>query len=355
MRPLRITLIVGTRPQFVKLSPVMDAIKEFRYITPTIIHTGQHYDYEMSKVFFEGLDIPEPDYNIGINGGSHAQQVGRMMEALEVPLQSSRPNVVIVFGDSNTTLAGALVASKFKIPLAHIEAGVRCGEKIPEETNRTLVDSVSDFLFCPTRTAFRNAYSTGTDFQKQYFSGDVMKDLFDTLYLRGLYRTKDISKERYLLLTVHREEGLSQGSLFYILNHMSQQRIKVIFPAHPRVKKIMDKEFIEPWPNIEVIKPVSYLRSIELIRDAVGVVTDSGGIQKEAYFCNTPCTTLRRTTEWPETLEDGWNVLSDRPSKGWNQREGREGLRFCRENTSAFGDGKAAYKIIKTLYEEVPR
>jgi UDP-N-acetylglucosamine 2-epimerase len=355
--------VVGTRPNFMKIAPVLRAIDRHNstskgeLIEHILVHTGQHYDYEMSQVFFEDLKLPEPDIHMGIGSGTHAEQTGRVMIECEKVLLREKPDLVIVMGDVNSTLAGALAAAKLLIPVAHIEAGPRTFDKsVPEEINRALTDHISTLLFAPTPTSVENLKREGIQ-QGVYLTGDVMLDSF--LYFSAIAEKNSTVLNRlglktgeYLLATVHRVRNTDfEENLKNIVEAFLNIGDTVVFPIHPRTEKYLKSyglyEKLKKSPNIKLIDPVGYLDSIMLIKNAGKVLTDSGGLQREACFSGVPCITLDEVTCWPETVESGWNVLvgSDKDKivqavKGFAPKGKRSDL---------FGDGQAAEKIVEIV------
>jgi UDP-N-acetylglucosamine 2-epimerase len=317
---VKVVSIVGARPQFIKAAPVSRILRESNHVE-IIVHTGQHYDYLMSKVFFEELGIAEPAVNLGVGSGPHGCQTGQMLIRIEELLQAEKPDRVLVYGDTNSTLAGALAACKLGIPLAHVEAGLRSFNRaMPEEHNRVLTDHCSDLLFCPTPTASKNLAREGI-INGVHVVGDTMYDA--VLQFREIARQRStilkdlgLSPKSYLLATVHRPYNTDvPENLGKILSAFSNLPEPVIFPVHPRTRRAiagLDGKFgFEFSPsNLRLIAPVSYLEMLVLEENALAILTDSGGMQKEAYIFGVPCVTLRPETEWLETVEAGWNVVT---------------------------------------------
>jgi UDP-GlcNAc3NAcA epimerase len=351
----RILTILGARPQFIKAAPVSRAFGAYAGIEELILHSGQHFDANMSDVFFKELEIPVPKYNLGIQGGPHGAMTGRMLEKIEAVLVTETPDLVIVYGDTNTTLAGALAAAKLHIPIAHIEAGLRSwNRQMPEEINRILTDHVSDILFCPTTHAVKNLEKEGIG-QQVIHSGDVMYDA--TLLAAGIadksitvLEKNHLQPGRYCLATLHRAENTDSevrlSSILTALNTISQ-KTPVVLPLHPRTaKKITRLNLVGLVPDVKMIDPVSFLEMVCLEKNAVLILTDSGGVQKEAYFHKIPCITLRDETEWIETVQAGWNTLA-----------GADIVRILSSVTTAtqgnditeYGNGNAAQRIAETI------
>jgi UDP-GlcNAc3NAcA epimerase len=312
---MKIISIVGARPQFIKCAPVSRELrKEHEEI---LVHTGQHYDPEMSDIFFDELQIPRPDYNLGVGSGSHGKQMGEILARVEDVLLKEKPGLVIVYGDTNSTLAGALAAAKIHIPVAHVEAGLRSFDRtMPEEINRVVTDHVSDLLLCPTKTAVKNLAAEGVT-KGVHLTGDVMVDALE--YNKGVAAKKSLvlkrfglSRKSYLVVTIHRPANTdSRVNIEAILSALGDSDIPVLFPLHPRTKNVLKEYgFLDHLPsNLIVIEPLGYLDMLQAMAGARKILTDSGGIQKEAYLLGVPCITLRENTEWVETVKDGWNML----------------------------------------------
>lgn len=364
---MKIITILGARPQFIKAAPVSKAISlvnreisdSKKRIKEIIVHTGQHYDQNMSKVFFEEMELPEPDYFFNINQISHGAMTGRMLEKIEEVMIREKPEITVVYGDTNSTIAGALASVKLHVPVAHIEAGLRSHNRgMPEEINRVLTDHASEVLFCPTSKAVKNLQAEGIK-KNIHLVGDVMYD--SVLHFSSIARKKttilsglDIKKKEYALATIHREENTDNrqnlNSIFTGLEKISRDMIPVIIPLHPRTRKKL--EHIQFTPEfLTMIEPVSYLDMLSLEENAKLILTDSGGIQKEAYWFKKPCITLREETEWIETVQDGWNRLvgsdSDRMVRAVEHidQETKHSLHY--------GHGNAAEKIIKQIVKFV--
>jgi UDP-N-acetylglucosamine 2-epimerase len=377
---MKIVTIVGARPQFIKVAAVRRAILSFNRsrsrekekISEILVHTGQHYDTLMDKVFFEELSLPRPDYHLGVGSGSHAVQTGKMLECIERVVGKEKPEIAIVFGDTNSTLAGALAAAKLNIPVAHVEAGLRSYRRsMPEEINRLLTDHVSTVLFCPTVQAVRNLSKEGIrNGEKTVVKnvGDVMYD--SILFYSQIAETKStilhdlnlfnpqsaIRNPQYYLATLHRAENTDNPErLKSILRALKEigKDFPVVLPLHPRTKKMIEvHRLLTETQGIKLIAPLSYFDMLRLEKNAKAILTDSGGVQKEAYWFRVPCITLRDETEWMETIRSGWNVLvgteSDRIVK---EAKPKKGKRLPPSKTGIFGDGKASEKIVQVLYD----
>lgn len=353
----KVITVIGARPQFIKCAPVSKILRE--KVVEILVHSGQHYDDNMSKIFFDQLDIPQPDYNLNVGSASHAQQTASIMIKLEDVILQNNPDLVIIYGDTNSTLAGALVASKLHIPLAHVEAGLRSyNKKMPEELNRIAADHFSDFLFCPSETAVDNLKQEGIK-KSVYMTGDVMKDAvlrnIKMIDFKQILNKYNLNKdESFYFLTIHRQENTDDLNRFKnIIEILRIARYKVIFSVHPRTKKIINENKIIIPPNVILIEPVNYLESLSLQKLATIMITDSGGIQKEAYFLKTPCITLRDETEWIETILDGKNVVVGTNINKFKEAEEKFLNNEIDFNTNElYGDGHAAEKIVQILSEK---
>lgn len=348
---VRILSVVGNRPQFVKSAPLSLALRE-RGVDEVVLHTGQHYDPELSAVFFEELELAPPRYRLETGSGTHGEQTGRMLPEIEAVVLEDHPDVVLVFGDTNSTLAGALAAGKLLVPVAHVEAGLRSFDRaMPEELNRMLVDRLSSMLFCPTDVAVANLVAEGiTDGVHQV--GDVMYDA--NLRLAPIARERSDALERsgvepggYLVLTLHREANVAPEPLARIAEALGRLDEPVIFPAHPRTSSALSTAGLTLPKNVRMLPPAGYLDFAALASQARVVLTDSGGVQKEAYWYGVPCVTLRTTTEWVETLETGWNRLvgSDPEAIVTAAREAAP----LAERPPLYGDGHASARIADLL------
>jgi UDP-GlcNAc3NAcA epimerase len=314
---VKIVTVMGARPQFIKAAAVSREIAKHPEIKEIIVHTGQHYDDNMSQVFFEELAIPVPDYNLGIGSGPHGAQTGAMLEKIETVLLSEKPDWILVYGDTNSTLAGALAAAKLHIPVAHVEAGLRSfNKRMPEEINRILTDHVSSILFCPTHAAYENLRKEGVA-NGVYHVGDVMYDAA-LIFAESAERKSTIlldlglKHKEYLLTTVHRAENTDDPvRLQNIITSFCElgRSQTIIFPVHPRTRGKMAGLSVSSV-GIRLLDPVSFLDMVHLEKHARCILTDSGGVQKEAYFHGVPCITLRDETEWVETVRYGWNQIS---------------------------------------------
>ena len=378
---MKIVTILGARPQFIKAGSVSREIAKHSEIEEVIVHTGQHYDANMSDIFFEEMKIPKPDYFLGIGGKSHGAMTGQMIEKIEEVCLKEQPDWVMVYGDTNSTLAGAIVASKLHIKLAHIEAGLRSfNMKMPEEVNRILTDRVSDILFCPTDTAVQNLEKEGFPFKLSTNNyqlitncGDVMQDgaIFYKQFAKQPKVTKNhqLSTKNYILCTIHRAENTDDPqrlkNIFDALNKIAEET-QIVLPLHPRTRKIVsgfwslvDSEekgvyhFVAKnqqlkTKNLIIIEPVGYLEMVWLIDNCSLIMTDSGGLQKEAYFFQKQCITLRGETEWVELVENGFNTLvgadCEKILKAY-----QKSTAFTSKELDLYGGGKASNKIVEQL------
>ena len=349
---MKIITVLGARPQFIKAAPVSRELRKIH--TELIIHTGQHYDANMSDIFFEELEIPKPDFHLGVGSGNHGKQTGEMLAKIEEILVGEKPDYLLVYGDTNSTLAGALAASKLHIPVIHIEAGLRSfNKKMPEEINRIMTDHVSDLLFCPTKTAVKNLENENI-LESVFNVGDVMYDAVEyNLKLAKdkseiLEKEKLISKE-YYLITVHRAENTDDfAKMKNVIDAFTQIKGDKVWPIHPRTRKVIeDQGFdLKEVPGLHVIDPVGYLDMLTLEQNARKIITDSGGVQKEAYFMQIPCITMREQTEWVETLEGNANILvGTDPEKIVSAVEKTVTPIY----QDLFGDGKASVHISEMI------
>jgi UDP-GlcNAc3NAcA epimerase len=363
---MKILTIVGARPQFIKAAPVSRALrKQYQEI---LVHTGQHYDLNMSEIFFDELNIPKPEYGLEVGSGTHGQQTGQILMKAEDVMLKEKPDVVLVYGDTNSTLAGALAASKLHIPVAHVEAGLRSfNMRMPEEQNRIVTDHLSTLLFCPTDTAVNNLKKEGIT-EGVFNTGDVMYDaiLYNSKQVEKTYTLQgclsllnciaefntdvvdfsSLNSGQYYLATVHRAENTDNHERMEAFIHsLGSLDFPVILPLHPRTRKIVREIHGGFPPNIIVVEPIGYQQMFFLTKNARTIITDSGGLQKEAYFLDVPCITVRDETEWVETLEGGWNVLSKPEAieshAAWFNRK--------KSTKSFFGDGRAAEQIVSHI------
>ncbi len=394
---MKIASIVGARPQFVKLAPLARAVRfhqRFRSrfaLDHIIIHTGQHYDDRMNRIFFQELGLPEPDYDLGVGSGSHGWQTGEIMIRAEKVLQRERPDWAIVYGDTNSTIGGALAAAKLGLPLAHIEAGMRSFDRqMPEETNRVLTDHCSDILFCPSRTAVRNLVQEGFKniigqgrlaerkgkhrartihgpFPWVVNVGDIMVDaLFLSLAVArkksAILKALQLTPRQYVLATIHRAQNTDERQRLKALTEalLDISRIQsVVFPVHPRTRKNLEHVYRRPLGSkrLKFIEPVGYFDMLILEKNAATILTDSGGVQKEAYLLRVPCLTLRDATEWTETVKSGWNILVGSDPDRVRERIGvamsrhleRSPVRKREKKTWDYGCGDTASRILSVL------
>jgi UDP-N-acetylglucosamine 2-epimerase len=351
MKNKTIVTIVGARPQFIKAAPVSRALASSFH--EVMVHTGQHYDYGMSDVFFEEMEMKKPDFNLGVAGGTHGEQTGRMLIEIEKVFDSVKPDCVLVYGDTNSTLSGAIAAAKAGIPLAHVEAGLRSFNRaMPEEINRVLTDHMSSMLFCPTDTAIENLTQEGI-VKGVYRVGDVMYDALLYNLVNARAKSKILSqlglrKGEYALATIHRAANTdSPERIGSIMDGLSKLPTQTVFPVHPRTQKMIKEWGILPGENVMMIEPVGYFDMLVLQENSNCILTDSGGVQKEAYLVGVRCITLREDTEWVETVSAGWNKLVGvdknlivETYKNWHPEGGRALL---------YGDGHSAIQISKIM------
>lgn len=352
---MNVLTVVGARPQFIKAAVVSRVMRSISgQVDEILVHTGQHYDQNMSDIFFKDLDIPEPAYNLGVGGGSHGQNTGRMLEGLEKLMLDEKPDWVLVYGDTDSTLAGALAAAKLHIPIAHVEAGLRSfNRRMPEEVNRVLTDHVSTILFAPTILAQKNLLNEGIKSSLIDVVGDVMLDA--ALFYRKNARKPvffdrlSIESGKFVLCTIHRAENTdSTDRMRQILQGLATSDLPIVLPLHPRTKaRLLDNGLSMP-SNVVVVDPVGYLEMVWLEANCTVIATDSGGVQKEAYFHEKGCVTLRDETEWVELVEGGYNRIV-----GCDALKIETGLAEMRsirfEGGQLYGDGRAGEKIVQAL------
>ena len=348
---MKIISVVGARPQFIKLAILSKELRENH--NEIIIHTGQHYDDNMSKYFFEEMQIAKPDYNLNIGSGSHGKQTAEMLIGLEDIFLHQKPDVVITFGDTNTTLATGLAATKLNIPVAHVESGLRShNREMPEEINRILTDHISDYLFAPTLTAMENIKIENL-YGKPFLVGDVM---YDSLLYYGkiaeqksrILKNLKLKQKEYILLTLHRPYNVDNiQKLQNIFSALKQTKRFIVLPVHPRSRKMIESTNTIIPENISIIEPLGYLDFIFLQKHSEKIITDSGGIQKEAYLNGIPCITIRPETEWIETVKAGWNVLVG--DKKDQLIENCLHFKPSHNRPRYFGDGNSSKKIISIL------
>lgn len=358
---MKILTVVGARPQFIKAAAVSrEILKQPGKLEEVIVHTGQHYDPNMSQVFFDELEIPVPKYNLEVSGGSHGAMTGRMLEGIEKILLEEKPDWVLIYGDTNSTLAGALAAAKLHIPVAHIEAGLRSfNMRMPEEINRILADRVSTLLLCPTDAAVNNLAREGV-IQGVHNVGDVMYDV--ALFYRDRARVGsqilqklNLEEKAFALATCHRAENTDDPvrlkGIFSALAQIADD-LPVVLPLHPRTRKLLEQFGIEPHlGKIMVVEPLSFLDMVALEQAANVILTDSGGVQKEAFFYRIPCITMRDETEWVETVESGWNQLVGAETTRILAAFKASVHKRVDLISEPFGDGRAALRILNLLKE----
>ncbi len=353
---MKILTVVGARPQFIKASMVSKTLQSYSNIREIMVHTGQHYDDNMSTVFFEQLNIPKPDYYLGVGSGSHGKQTAAMLSDLEKIMTTVLPDVVLVYGDTNSTLAGSLAAAKLHIPVAHVEAGLRSfNKKMPEEINRMITDHLSDYLFCPSDMAVENLRREGID-KGVHQVGDIMYESVShfkpfALQQSSILKDLSLSENNYYLATIHRAENTDDPArLTSIFEALQQLEIEVVIPLHPRTKSKIGQFNLTKLissSSIKLIEPLNYLDMLGIASKARAILTDSGGLQKEAYMLKVPCITLRDETEWEETVKHGWNHLVG--SSTQQILKTADTIRAPKEQPALFGDGKTSHAIIEIL------
>ncbi|MGM7719603.1 non-hydrolyzing UDP-N-acetylglucosamine 2-epimerase [Metabacillus sp. Hm71] len=353
---MKILTVIGARPQFIKACMLSKAFKSKPNIKEIIVHTGQHYDDNMSTVFFEQLKLPKPNYYLGVGSDTHGKQTAKMLTELERVMITEKPDIVLVYGDTNSTLAGSLAAAKLHIPVAHVEAGLRSfNKKMPEEINRILTDHLSTWLFCPSQTAVENLKREGIQ-SGVYQTGDIMYD--SVLYYKpfalqhsNILSRLNLSAKTYYLATIHRAENTDDPQkLKALLETLQKMNEVLVFPMHPRTK-----HKIQQWgltnltlsPNIKIVEPLNYFDMLTVESQAKAILTDSGGVQKEAYMLGVPCITLREETEWVETVSAGWNQVT-----GANTQcilEAVATINVPKNYPALFGDGQSSKQICEIL------
>lgn len=360
MQYLKISIVLGTRPEIIKMSPIIRELDrlDFKYY---ILHTGQHYSYNMDKIFFEQLELPEAKYNLDVGSGSHAKQTGKMLIGIERIIKREPTDIVLVEGDTNSVLAGALAAYKLGITIGHVEAGLRCYDrKMPEEINRTLTDHCSDYLFAPTETSKSNLIREGIDENKIYVTGNTIVDAVHhtlPISIKNVDPLKDLNltSSKYILATIHRQENVDNkvrfSSILKGLELVSDKlKLHVVYPVHPRALKMMKKLRLNP--KIFLINPLDYLSFLQLEKNAALIMTDSGGVQEEACILGVPCVTLRDNTERPETIEVGSNMLAGSDPKVISKIA--EIMIKKKKWIQPFGDGKSGKRITSIIIDTFP-
>lgn len=342
----KIVSIIGARPNIIKLAALHSWLcKDFSHI---VIHTGQHYDLELSKSFFDELKIPDPNYNLHVGSATQGIQTARVLSGCEKILLAEKPDIVLVYGDTNSTLGGSLAAAKLKIPVAHIESGLRSfDQKMPEEINRIVTDHISEMLLCPSKLAVKNLKKEGLT-RNVYVTGDVMYDIFlDVTPDLSILKRLKLKSQKYYFATIHRQENTENPlKLKKIIELLDSLDLPVIFPVHPRTKKAITKNKIR-YNNIMFVNPLKYSYNLALQKNSKAILTDSGGIQKEAYWLRIPCITFRNSTEWLETVETGWNVLID-----YDRNMVQNWLKNFSEpkfHPNFYGTGSASQKTVSIL------
>jgi UDP-N-acetylglucosamine 2-epimerase len=353
---VKVLSVVGNRPQFIKSAPLSLALRE-RGIDEVLLHTGQHYDPDLSQVFFEELALPEPDYRLEIGSGEREEMLLRMRPGILAALEAERPDWALVYGDTNSTLGGALAAVEAGVPVAHVEAGLRSGDwSMPEERNRVEVDSVSQLLLCPDERSRETLAAEGVPGRAEVV-GDVMADAARRFAPLARERSRVLDElglepDGYVVATIHREANVFQPRLGRILDGLARIELPVVFPAHPRTRDSIRAAGLDPGPRVRLVTPLGYLDMTALASQARVVVTDSGGLQKEAYWYGVPCVTARPSTEWIDTVAAGGNVLVDDDSERLAAAV-RE-ARMPTDRPQLYGDGAASERIAEALYTLTP-
>lgn len=356
-----ILTVIGARPQFIKAAAVSKALKNHNQLQEILLHTGQHFDANMSDIFFEQMHIPKPAHQLNIHGGSHGEMTGKMLMEIEKVLLQEKPDMVMVYGDTNSTLAGALAAAKLHIPVAHVEAGLRSyNRQMPEEINRILTDQISRFLFCPTKAAVENLHKEGflNPPQNRLYeiiqSGDVMQDssLLFAPFAELPENIKELSLSNgFILATLHRAENTDNimrlQEIVEALNQLHQNTLPVVLPLHPRTRKVIQEKGLSL--QVHTIEPLGYLQMLACLKNCSLVLTDSGGVQKEAFFFAKPCVTMRDETEWVELIENGVNVLAGAEKDKLMQNVQTMLGKSISDDDSLYGGGKASEKIVQAL------
>lgn len=350
---MRILTIIGARPQFIKASPLSAELRKSH--EEILVHTGQHYDSNMSKVFFDELEIPMPDVQLSVGGGSHAAQTSSMMLGIEDAVLGEKPDMVLIYGDTNSTIAGALVASKLCIPIIHVEAGLRSFDRtMPEEVNRVVTDHLSSVLLAPSEGAVANLLAEGIS-TGVHSVGDIMADSVRMFSKRAQEQSiildrLMLSPNDYVLGTLHRASNTdSIENLVSIFEGLSASDHKVVIPLHPRTRKVVNANQISVGDNVRFVDPVGYLDMLQLVMNSTGVITDSGGLQKEAYYMGVRCLTMRENTEWVETLDNGWNELVGTDATNITSGLDRLSQVLNADRPVLYGDGYSAEKMVKVI------
>ncbi|MDL4839762.1 non-hydrolyzing UDP-N-acetylglucosamine 2-epimerase [Aquibacillus rhizosphaerae] len=356
---MKVLTVVGARPQFIKSCMLSKEMKSNLQTSEVIVHTGQHYDDNMSSIFFEQLNLAKPDYYLGVGSHTHGKQTGTMLVELEAIMMSVKPDVVLVYGDTNSTLAGSLAAAKLHIPIAHVEAGLRSyNKKMPEEINRLITDNLSNWLFCPSPSAAENLKKEGIE-KGVYVTGDIMYDsvlYFKNIALQTSTILEDLSltKKKYYLATIHRAENTDDPDrLKSILKALQKLEMDVVLPLHPRTKSKLitfNYSHLISSSHIKIVDPLNYFDMLTVASQAQLILTDSGGLQKEAYMLEVPCITLRDETEWVETIHSGWNYLTGADTK--KIIESVKTIEIPQKYPRLFGDGTTSKKINEILINE---